>query len=331
MRILFVHTYPATFVQIDLEILCSQHEAYELYVWKGQLYNWIGHILKTMKKVFWADTIFVWFGSYHALLPFLLGRLLGRKCVIVASGYDVANMPEINYGNMRPGIRRIMGRFIFRLADKVFAVSDFTRNEAIHNVGVLPTKIVTIYHGIDATDFTHYNPGVKENIVVTVGAIDRDRLTIKGLLNFVKVAVAMPEVRFILIGGCIDGSIEELKQIAPHNLEFAGAMYGDDLIQQLQRAKVYVQASAYESFGMAVAEAMLCGCIPVVTERGALPEVVGETGYIVPYGDLSAMAEAIKKALAADEDAQKRCQEWIQQQYPYEKRKKALLHQLEAL
>ena len=46
-------------------------------------------------------------------------------------------------------------------------------------------------------------------------------------------------------------------------------------------------------------EAMACGCVPVVTERGALPEVVGDTGYYVPYGSAVAAAEAIEKALSS--------------------------------
>ena len=65
-------------------------------------------------------------------------------------------------------------------------------------------------------------------------------------------------------------------------------------------AKVCVQISAVESFGCALAEAMLCECVPVVTNRGALPEVVCDTGFYVPYKDNKATAEAIKKALSYD-------------------------------
>ena len=50
---------------------------------------------------------------------------------------------------------------------------------------------------------------------------------------------------------------------------------------------------------MALAEAMACGCVPVVTERGAIPEVVGDAGYYVPYGSAKATAEAIEKALCS--------------------------------
>jgi glycosyltransferase involved in cell wall biosynthesis len=45
---------------------------------------------------------------------------------------------------------------------------------------------------------------------------------------------------------------------------------------------------------------MACECVPVVTERGALPEVVGDAGVLVPYGDAEATAAAISEALQSD-------------------------------
>ena len=69
------------------------------------------------------------------------------------------------------------------------------------------------------------------------------------------------------------------------HIEFTGFVTDDELLGWYQRAKVYCQLSYYESFGMAAAEAMLCECVPVVTRKGALPEVVGETGFYVEYGE----------------------------------------------
>ena len=67
-----------------------------------------------------------------------------------------------------------------------------------------------------------------------------------------------------------------------------------------QKAKVYCQLSAHESFGVALAEAMFRCCVPVVTRRYALPEVVDDTGFYVPYNNPKATAEAIRKALESD-------------------------------
>jgi glycosyltransferase involved in cell wall biosynthesis len=69
------------------------------------------------------------------------------------------------------------------------------------------------------------------------------------------------------------------------------------LISAFKTAKVYCQLSYTESFCVAVLEAMACGCIPVVTDRDALPEVVGNVGFIVPYGDIEKTRNAIRLAL----------------------------------
>ena len=95
------------------------------------------------------------------------------------------------------------------------------------------------------------------------------------------------------------------------------------MLKYYQRAKVYVQVSAHEGFGCSLAEAMLCECVPVVTNKGAIPEVVGDTGFYVPYGDLKATAEAIKEALKSDRG--KEARERIKRMFPVEKREEKLV------
>ena len=137
-----------------------------------------------------------------------------------------------------------------------------------------------------------------------------------------KSAKFLLEVKFVVIGKFIDRSIDYLRSIASPNVEFTGKVVDEELLEWYQRAKVYVQASAHEGFGMAVAESMLCGCIPVVTPRYALPEVVGNCGFYVPYGDEKATTEAIKKALAAPEEMRKKARERIRNLFSIEKREK---------
>ena len=94
---------------------------------------------------------------------------------------------------------------------------------------------------------------------------------------------------------------------------------------------MYVQVSAHEGFGVAVAESMLCGCIPVVTPRYALPEVVGDCGFYVPYGDEKATAEAIKKALDAPDELGKKARERIKKLFSMERREKELVDLIEGI
>ena len=84
---------------------------------------------------------------------------------------------------------------------------------------------------------------------------------------------------------------------APPSVEFPGFLPDDALRTLLQSATVYVQPSLHEAFGCAVAEAMLSGCIPVVSDRGSLPEVVGESGRYVRPDDPRELAVAIQSVV----------------------------------
>jgi len=325
MKILFVHGALSSFTKIDFDILRSEHNVRELHFRRGALHL-MPSIISAVRGVLWTDLVFSWFGSIHALVPFVMGHLLGRKCVAIGSGYDVAAMPEIDYGNMRPGIRRHLGLLVFHLANKVLAVSQFAAQEAITNAKVPLNKLEVIALGFAVPDVSgELESEAKRHGVITVGLVNRSNLSRKGLTTFVQTAAYLPEVPFTLIGPWCDDAIDELRSIAPANVEFAGILSDTDLTKRMQEAAVYVQVSAHEAFGMALAEAMLLGCVPVVTEGGSLPEVVGETGFYVPYGDAQATAEAICQALTAGPEAAMRARQRIIENFPLEKRRERLL------
>lgn len=74
----------------------------------------------------------------------------------------------------------------------------------------------------------------------------------------------------------------------------------DEVIPLLSVSDLFLLTSLNESFGLAALEAMACG-VPVVASRvGGLPEVIdsGREGYLCPFGDVEAMAEAAVKLLA---------------------------------
>ncbi|ENO12280.1 GDP-D-mannose dehydratase [Thermoplasmatales archaeon SCGC AB-539-C06] len=116
-----------------------------------------------------------------------------------------------------------------------------------------------------------------------------------------------------------------IEKMINHDLEQLKGKEDKELLGFYQRAKVYVQPSYHESFGIPAAEPMLCECIPVVTRRFALPEVVGEAGFYVPYGDEKATAEVIKKALNSPENFGGKARERIKKNFPLEKRERELV------
>ena len=96
--------------------------------------------------------------------------------------------------------------------------------------------------------------------MVTASSVGHAFVRQKGLDTFVRAAAYVPEARFLLIGKFVDDAIDALRAEAPPNVEFTGRFVSDEeLVRYFQRAQVYVQASAHEGFGVALAEAMAAG------------------------------------------------------------------------
>jgi glycosyltransferase involved in cell wall biosynthesis len=292
--ILFLYRHPlSTFVKSDMEILKKHFAVYPICIG----FDFVKMMRNLIRALTRASIIYVWFAGFQAFISVFLAKLFGKKLVIVAGGYDAAYVPEIDYGVFTCWWRTIMAIFTYKNADLIIAVSRYTKKELLQHV--IPKKVVVVYNGIDTEKFRPF--GNKQNFVLTVGAVNWSNLRKKGLENFVKVAKLLPEVRFVLVGRHDDSSIDYLKMIATKNVEFAGPVSFNKLLELYRRAGVYVQISYHESFGVALAEAMACECVPVVTDRAALPEVVGECGIYVHYGDINATAVAIKKAFEQKE------------------------------
>ncbi len=323
-RILFVRTTTSSFIEQDIQILRNNFVVRVIDPALSRIYSksTLITLLNFTKGILWADVAFSWFAGFHAFLAVLLSTIFRKKSIVVSGGYDVANEPSINYGVMRfPKSKSArMTKFALKHADKVLAVSEFNKSEALNYVD--PNKIELVYNAVDCDKFK--SEGKKnEDLVITVGAVTYNTLKKKGLEAFVRTAAYLPNIKFILIGQPYDNSIELLKAIAPSNVEFMGYIPFDKLPKWYQKAKVYCQLSYHESFGLSLAEAMACECVPVVTSNAALPELVGDTGFYVPYGDPEATAEAIRKALKSD--AGKIARERVKRLFPIESRQKALI------
>lgn len=320
MKIAFVYYDSSSFVRQDEEILARHFEVTRVN------YRRSADIFKILASVLKCDASFSWFASGHSFVAVLFSKLLGKKSIVVAGGYDVACVPEINYGQFTLSrSRRFMTASSLRHADLVLPVSKFTKKEVLR--WAQPKKNLVIYNGIDIKRFQA--EGEKEDLVITVGGVSQSNLKRKGLETFVKSARLVPEARFVVIGKEQDDSIDKLRALASSNVSFAGYVSDDELLSWYQRARVYVQVSAYESFGMSLAEAMLCECVPVVTDRGAMPEVVGDTGFYVAYEDERATARGIKEALGSDKGVYARRR--IEDLFYLAKREKALIESIEAL
>ena len=248
--------------------------------------NWNYIDPKLLFNLIWCNTIVIWFASFHALPVILLNYFFNKQLIIIAGGFDVANVPNINYGAMRGKSRTTLGKWLLSRAHLVIAVSKSNKQEIIDNGNVVPKKISLIYNAIPETINMHIIE--KKNQVLTIGEINEETYLRKGLDRFIEIAKNMPATQFIHIGKWTDKKgnpnremINYVKSISPSNIKYIGFVTINRLEKYYSESKVYLQLSRHEAFGVSVVEAMKYHCIPIVTNVFALPEVVGKCGYII--------------------------------------------------
>jgi len=315
-RILYVHNLRSRFVELDLEMLRRRHEVTEYYLASRRL-----DPAALYRAVAEHDLVFGWFASWHTFLPVLLARLQHKPSLLVVGGYDLANMPGIGYGHQRGGLKKWTSRGAMRLATCLVTNAYYSQGEAVRNAQIAAERVSVVYHGVPDL-FGALPPGPRERLALTVGRVEWPSLGRKGHEPFVRAAALLPDVEFALVGVWHDAAIDHLRAIATPNVTFTGRVAEETLREYYRRAAVYVQVSAHEGFGMSVAEAMLAGCVPVVTRAGALPEVVGEAGIYADSQQPEATARAIRAALELPESARPRIRQRILNDFPLEKRQR---------
>jgi glycosyltransferase involved in cell wall biosynthesis len=317
-RILYVRNSRASFVEIDREILAERYEIEDLYQ-PGRWPNPIAIVGGVLR----ADLVFGWFASWHTFCPITLAWLLRKPSVMIIGGFDTANMPDIGYGYQQGGLRRAASRWIMRRARRLATNSEYSRSEIERNTPIPPERVTVIHHGVP--DPFGEEPPDKVREALTVGAINHTTLVQKGQVPFVEAAGLLPDVRFTFVGKWLDSSVDELRARAGENVHFTGWLSDENLHATYRRAAVYVQASRHEGFGLAVAEAMLAGCVPVVMNVTAMPEVVGDAGVLIESQEPADVADGVRRALELGPDAARSARERILTTFPMERRRDGVL------
>jgi len=317
-KLLFVSAYNSTYVKTDLSILEKNYHIRTLIIsnWKKNL----SKISEIYKGVLWADISYIWFADFVALMVIFFSKLLKKKTVVVIAGYELTKIPEFKYGGQLTILSRMKIKYVLKNADQILTISDFSTNEIRKFVDMKKVRMINL-----GEDFDFQNvKNKKENFVVTVGRAQRNPrniMKLKGLDTYVKAAKQIPEAEFVIIGEYDNETYNFIKELSS-KIIFTGNLSKEQTLKWFGKAKVYCQISYRESFGLALLEAMNCGCIPVVTSNGALPEVVGDTGFYVRYGNVDETVNAIKKALISKKNDQVR--ERAVKMFPINKREEEL-------
>lgn len=233
----------------------------------------------------------------------LLHRLKGIPCVAVLHGIEAWNLQ---------GGRRVKA---LRSADRLIAVSRFTRDRVVHKHGVDAGRVEVVPNTFDAARFA---PGPKpahllarfglrpdQPVLLTISRLDMSE-RYKGhrevLHALPQIREKFPNVRY-LIGG--DGNdLPNLREKArvlqlDEHVSFAGHVPGEQLPDFYRLCDAFVMPSTSEGFGIVFLEALASGRPCIVGNLDASPEAIGDgrLGFAVDPRSPAEIAEAVVKLL----------------------------------
>ena len=202
-----------------------------------------------------------------------------------------------------------MQKRVARMLSHIVTVSKASGNDISRDFNISPDRFRIIPNGV-RTDLFYPIPEIpreKNRLIVTNSA----DMPLKGLYYLLravsKVAQTHP-VQLTVVGTPKKNgySQELIQKLGIGNLiTFTGRITGEQFVREYAKATAAVVPSVYEGFGLPVGEAMACAVPVISTTGGALPEVVGDAGLLVPPADDQALAHAILTILEQPQLAQK--------------------------
>jgi len=236
--------------------------------------------------------------------PALVGRAASREhvdvlhCTIfrapprahVPTVLTVHDLAVLRHPEVFPLWTRLYGRSALRptirSADRVIAVSEFSKREVVELTGLDERLVDVVPNGVEGV-FSSNGPAASGEYALAVGTVEPR----KNLARTIE-ATARAGIELRVVGDPGWGEVS----VAGAHVRRLGFVPDEELAALYRGARCLVFPSLYEGFGIPVAEAMACGT-PVVTSAGsAMADVVGGAGVLVDPLDPGSIADGIDEA-----------------------------------
>jgi D-inositol-3-phosphate glycosyltransferase len=229
--------------------------------------------------------------------------------VVTAHSLFGEHEPDTIHSLMAPNLKA---------ADRVIAVSPHVADQAV-SLGVAPARVRAIRSGVDIERYQPRNRhaarrslGISEEqpVVLFVGNLEPRKQVDVLLQAFATIRQWLPDSRLVVIGsgtsaGALDQTPRLRSMVSSLGLEdavrFLGRVDDRTLLAYYATADVFALPSSSEAQGIAALEAMACGLTVIASAVGGLSGTIddGRTGFLVPSGDVTLLAERLDKALTS--------------------------------
>ncbi|MGE5224186.1 MAG: glycosyltransferase family 4 protein [Omnitrophica WOR_2 bacterium] len=245
--------------------------------------------------------------------PANTGPLAITNQVLTLHDIHVLEHPEWFHPAFAAWYRWALPRLVRRVR-RVLTVSEHSRKQIQKYFSLPDDRVIAIAGGVDLAQFkpapeaaiyqVRQRYGLIHDYVLFVGTIE-PRKNLPWLLNTWRmVRTRFPRVDLAIAGDPVSHFTRALPvdSIGSRDLQegihFLGYVADSDLAALYSGAKILLLPSLTEGFGLTALEAMACGLPVIASKSGALPETVGEGGWLVPPLNSSAWADAIYCLLA---------------------------------
>jgi len=304
---MLIYCFPVrtAFIERDLEMIRPHAEIKDLEFTQSPVKLPFYLILQFFQLLWFlprTSQYLCFFGGYHCILPVVFGKIFGKKCTIQAGGTDCINMPEIGYGNFRKKSLAWATRFSFENCSLILPVAEALVSQhynydpqinpkqgLLQLIPGLKTAIQVIPNGFDTEFWKDLGmERVKQSFIsVATSTSTPARARVKGYDLIEQLAAKNPDWNFTLVGDA------NYPATSP-NIRVVGKESPKTLVQLYNSHEFYLQLSSSEGFPNALGEAMACGCVPIGSAVGAIPEIIGDTGLLLKRKALGALQQLIQ-------------------------------------
>ncbi len=190
---------------------------------------------------------------------------------------------------------------------QIITVSEYSKKDICRDFQLPRNRLRVVPNGINKELFYPIPEIQREkNRVIVTNSAD---MPLKGLRYLLQAAAEVSrthDIKLTVIGTPKkNGEVTKLIRTLGigNRIHFTGRIDNGEFVRQYAKATLAVVPSVYEGFGLPAGEAMACGVPVISTTGGALPEVVGDAGLLVPPADSSALAKAISELFESPERA----------------------------
>lgn len=310
--IVYNYQKQTSFIQQDKE---SLEDAYHLMMFSFDPKSNVAYFLCIFKQIYFLlanwrkyDVIVSQIAAYHTFIPSILSRLNLKKHVIILHGTDCNVIPEIIYGNLGKWPLCWFTKKSLQMATLLLPVSyQLIENDSNYlsqskarfglknNITKFKTPIHVIFNGLDNSIFKikHVQRIEFSFLTVALDLGNHRNYLLKGIDLILDLAKKYPKYKFSIIGSdTIYGYNGDLP-----NVNVIGKVNHVNLPDIYNQHRFYLQLSMSESFGLSLCEAIMCGCIPVVSDVGMMAEIVGHFGYVLKEKDQKPLEQLINLAI----------------------------------